>query len=188
MPATCALTYPFMFSSLVYPQKSTHDLNLYPSDSWQFGMLEGLISYSLLTIECAASQRALPLLQSAHIARWRDVSFVVNVRVTLPHGESRESYLACVDMIDDNRLSVLSSGACHMCVDLPIAASQKDLPLLQSTHIARRRDVSGVVIVRVTLPHRESRESLLCACCRCTSPPDCVSSQVRSLRQSLLQW
>ena len=67
----------------------------------------------------------------------------------------------CVDMIDANRLRVLSSGACHMCVDLPIAASQKALPLLQSTHIARRRDVSGVVNVRVTLPHRESRDSYL---------------------------
>ena len=145
----------------------------------------------------AASQRTLPRGQSAHIARRRDVSSVVNVRVALPHGESRESYLAravvvhatmCVDMPDANRLRVLLSGACYMCVDLPIAASQIALPRLQSTHIARRRDVSGVVNVRVTLPHGESRESLLCACCRCTSPPDCVSSQVRSLRQSLLQW
>jgi len=92
------------------------------------------------------------------------------VRVTLPHGESRESHLArvvvvhatmCVDMPDANRLSVLSSDACHMCVDLPIAVSQRDLPLLQSAHIARRRDVSFVDHVRLTLPHGESRESYL---------------------------
>ena len=92
------------------------------------------------------------------------------MRVTLPHGESRESHLArvvvvhatmCVDMPDANRLSVLSSDACHMCVDLPIAVSQRDLPLLQSAHIAGLRDVSGVDHVRVTLPHRESRDSYL---------------------------
>jgi hypothetical protein len=30
----------------------------------------------------------------------------------------------CVDMPDANRLSVLSSDACHMCVDLPIHVQQ----------------------------------------------------------------
>ena len=83
-----------------------------------------------------ALQRALPRLQSAHISVLRDVSGVDLVRFTIPHGESRESYLACtvvvhatmcVDMPDANRLSVLSSDACHMCVDLPIHVQQLGL-------------------------------------------------------------
>jgi hypothetical protein len=99
----------------------------------------------------AASQVPVPQLQSAHIARRRDVSGVVNVRVALPHREPRESHLA---------LAVFK-GTCHMCVDPPDAASQVPEPPLQSAHIARRRDVSGVVNVRVALPHRKPRESHL---------------------------
>jgi hypothetical protein len=45
-----------------------------------------------------------------------------------------------------------------MFVDMPDAASQEPGPQLQSAHIARRRDVSGAVNVRVALPHRNPRE------------------------------
>jgi hypothetical protein len=44
---------------------------------------------------------------------------------------------------------------------MPNAESQVPVPQQQSAHIARRRDVSGVVMVTVALPHRESRESHL---------------------------
>jgi hypothetical protein len=98
----------------------------------------------------AASQEAGRRVQSAHIARRRDVSGVANVRVALPHGEPRESHLARAVVVH-----------CHMCVDMHDAASQVPAPQLQSAHIARRRNLSCVVRVRVALPHREPRESHL---------------------------
>jgi hypothetical protein len=48
-----------------------------------------------------------------------------------------------------------------MCIDLPDAALQGAAPQQQSAHIARMRDISGVVSVRVALPHGEPRESHL---------------------------
>jgi len=120
------------------------------------------------------------------------------VRVALPHGESRESHLCVLSLympqcaltcLMPNRLCVLSSGACHMCVDLPIAASQRTRALLQSAHIARRRDVSFVDHVRVTLPHRESRDSYLAPvvvvhATMCIDMPDVASQRALPLLQS----
>jgi hypothetical protein len=48
-----------------------------------------------------------------------------------------------------------------MYVDKCDAASQGAVPQQQSAHIARMRDVSGVVSVRAALPHGEPRESHL---------------------------
>jgi hypothetical protein len=119
----------------------------------------------------AASQEAGRRVQSAHIARRRDVSGVVRVRVALPHREPRESHLARAVVVHPQQtacplkcaasVNSCCSGACHMCIDLTDAASQGAAPQQQSAHIARRRDVSGVVSVRVALPHGEPRESHL---------------------------
>jgi hypothetical protein len=119
----------------------------------------------------AASQGAAPQQQSAHIARRRDVSGVVRVRVALPHREPRESHLVRTVVVHPQQtacpllcaasVNSCCSGACHMCIDLTDAASQVPVPQHQSAHIARRLDISGVVRVRVALPHGEPRESHL---------------------------
>jgi hypothetical protein len=119
----------------------------------------------------AASQEPGPRLQSAHIARRRAVSGEFNVRVPLPHRGPREWHLALAVVVHPQQTACAlkcaasvnrsCSGACHMFVDMPDAASQEPGPQLQSADIARRRDVSGILGVRVALPHREPRESHL---------------------------
>jgi hypothetical protein len=51
-----------------------------------------------------------------------------------------------------------------MCVDLPGVASQETVPGRQRDHVARRRYVSGFVIVSVALAHPNNTLCLLSWC------------------------
>jgi hypothetical protein len=76
-----------------------------------------------------------------------------------------------------------------MCVDIPDAASQDSVPLLQSDHIALRLDFSGVVRVRVALPHRESRERhhvIVVVVHGSYISAECVSSSARPLSAAVV--